>query len=34
MEELLMIIRMCEGKILRWWEIMRTAFHRKKKEEI
>ena len=32
-EELLMIIRMCEGKILRWWGIMRAAFRRKKKEE-
>lgn len=29
-EELLMIIRMCEGKILRWWGIMRSAFQRKK----
>ena len=32
-EELLMIIRMCEGKILRWWGIMRSAFQRKKKAE-
>ena len=32
-EELLMIIRMCEGKILRWWGIMRSAFQRKKKVE-
>ena len=29
-EELLMIIRVCEGKILRWWGIMRSAFQRKK----
>jgi DNA-binding response OmpR family regulator len=29
-EELLMIIRMCEAKILRWWGVMRAAFGKKK----
>lgn len=32
-EELLMIIRMCEAKILRWWGVMRAAFGKKKADD-
>jgi DNA-binding response OmpR family regulator len=28
--ELLIIVRICEAKILRWWGIVRTAFRKQK----